>query len=132
MYADLFSQCRGSGMPHNFLNDRFLHTSFGQHGDTGVSGVVRCPLDTDLLHQGCPVAVKVVTVFERFFIFCMEKIFTFWAGVVPVPVEREQLVGNGYFPDAVFCFAVDHIKILLIQLHIYFFRDRNLEVRVPL
>lgn len=110
MGVDLFSQCHGSGMPHNFLDDRFLHTGFGQHGDTGVAGAVRCPLDTDLLHQGCPVTVKVVAVLERFSVFCMEKIFTFRAGIVPVPVEREQLVGNGHFPDTVFCFAVDHMS----------------------
>ena len=90
-----------------------------------MAGAVRCPLDTDLLHQGCPVTVKVVAVLERFSVFCMEKIFTFRAGVVPVPVEREQLVGNGHFPDTVFCFAVDHIKILLIQVYIYFFQGQE-------
>ena len=63
-----------------------------------------------------------------FSVFCMEKIFTFRTRFVPCLVEGEKLVCNRYFADAVFCFALNDLKILFFQMHMLFleiqeFRD---------
>lgn len=58
--VNTFGERHGTGVSDNLLNHGLIHMRFCQHRDTGVSGVVGCVVEADLLHQGRKIAVIIL------------------------------------------------------------------------
>ena len=72
----------------------------------------------DLLHEGCKIAVVIISVIKVLLIRGMEKVFALGT-FEPCSVEREHFVCYGNFSQAVLRLAGDHIEVLLIQVDIF-------------
>ena len=75
--VNTFGERHGTGVSNNLLNHGLIHMRFCQHGDTGVSGVVGRVVEADLLHQGCKIAVIIVSVVKVLLVRGMQKVFAF-------------------------------------------------------
>lgn len=64
MRVHTFGERHGTGVSHDFLDHGLIHMRLCQHGDTGVSGTVGCLRVSQLFHQGCEIAVIIVSVIK--------------------------------------------------------------------
>ena len=85
-----------------------------------MSAAVRCAINIELFHKWLEIAIIVVSVLKMLSVFCVKQIFTFRAGFIPGFVVWQNLVGDWNFSDTILCFTTDNIKILFIQMNIFF------------
>ena len=75
--VNTFGERHGTRVSDNLLNHGLIHMRFCQHGDAGVSGVVGRVVEADLLHQGCKIAVIIVSVVKVLLVRGMQQVFAF-------------------------------------------------------
>lgn len=84
-----------------------------------MSSTMWCTVNSNLFHKRSPIAVIVIAIKKSFAILCMKKIFAIRTRIIPVFIVKQELISNRNFSDSVFCFAVNYIKILFFQMHIF-------------
>ena len=120
MCINLFCQSHSTGVSYNLFDNRLINTGFCQHRYTCMSAAMWCTINIKLFHKWLEIAIIVVPVFKMFSVFCMKQILTFRAGFIPGFVVWQNLVGDWNFSDTILCFTTDNIKILFIQMNIFF------------
>ena len=116
--VNTFGERHCTGVSDDLLDHGLIYMRFCQHGDTGVSCIMGLVVKADLLHEGCKIAVVIISVIKVLLIRGMEKVFALGT-FEPCSVEREHFVCYGNFSQAVLRLAGDHIEVLLIQVDIF-------------
>lgn len=116
--VNTFGERHCTGVSDDLFDHGLIYMRFCQHGDTGVSCIMGLVVKADLLHEGCKIAVVIISVIKVLLIRGMEKVFALGT-FEPCSVEREHFVCYGNFSQAVLRLAGDHIEVLLIQVDIF-------------
>ena len=76
-------QRHSTGVPDDFLYHRRGNFLFSQHGNAGVTGIVRLVGAADQFHDGRPVGIIVVPIVKMGALWSVQQILT--AIVMPLP-----------------------------------------------
>ena len=115
--VNTFGERHCTGVSDDLLDHGLIYMRFCQHGDTGVSCIMGLVVEANLLHEGCKIAVVIISVIKVLLIGGVEKVFALGT-FKPCLVEWEHFVCYGNFSQTVLCLAGDHIEVLLVQVDI--------------
>lgn len=63
--------------------------------------------------------------FEAVAVLVAQQVLAVRVLIIPVLIKRQELICNRNFSDSIFCLTFDYFKILLVQIHMFFFQIKD-------
>ena len=95
---------------------------FGKQRNSCVAAAVGGVVNVQTEHERLEYIIIIHIVGKMLAVESVDQIFTVRTVVKPTLIKREYFICNRNFPDAVFGFTVNNIKVLFRQVDIFFFQ----------